>query len=322
MDYIYKLQDLHAHYLTRFGKEVHAVNGVDLELKEGEIFGIAGESGCGKSTLVQAGMGLYLPPLFRSKGQVLLEGQDICGLSQEELRKNILGLKISIIPQGAMNSLNPTMKVWKLGFNIFKSHQIEVDKKECIKRMEERFSKIGLPAHVLQRYPFELSGGMKQRVVIALSTLLNPKVVIADEPTSALDVSTQKAVIELLIELMKQKIISSMIFITHELPLLKHVSHNIAVMYGGQFVEVSSSENIINRPQHPYTKALMSSMLLAESGSKKGSHSHLEGFPPSLSQEPSFCTFHTRCPEARESCSKNKQSLVGNTYGEVRCEYA
>jgi peptide/nickel transport system ATP-binding protein len=266
------VDDLAVHYRTRFGQQVHAVKGVSFTLDEGTVFGIAGESGCGKSTLVNGVMGLFIPPLFYTRGSVVVDGEDITKYDTEKLRVEVLGKKISMIPQGALNSLNPTRKVKKFATDVMKNHEPGLSKSEIYDRLEERFKAIGLDPRVLNMYPLELSGGMKQRVVIGISTLMNPQVVIADEPTSALDVSTQKSVIKMLLDLMERKIFGSMIFITHELPLLYHVADSIAVMYDGKFVEVGGCDQVINRPVHEYSKQLMNAITkLSPSGERRGS---------------------------------------------------
>ena len=254
------VENLGVHYKTRFGLQVHAVKGVSFTLDEGKVFGIAGESGCGKSTLVNGVMALFIPPLFYTQGSVVVDGEDITKYDREKLRVDVLGKKISMIPQGALNSLNPTCKVKRFALDVMKNHEPDLTKAEIYDRLEERFEAIGLDPRVLNMYPLELSGGMKQRVVIGISTLMNPSVVIADEPTSALDVSTQKSVIRMLLELMERKIFGSMIFITHELPLLYHVADTIAVMYDGKFVEVGECDQVINRPAHEYSKQLMNAI--------------------------------------------------------------
>src|SRR5690606_12610820 len=204
-DAVLEVEDLRVHYLTRFGTRVQAVDGVSFSLKEGEILGIAGESGCGKTTLVSGCMGLYIPPLHHTSGDVRIAGKSIIGMSLEQNRKEVLGRRISMIPQGALNSLNPTRKIKDLATDMILSHDESADKRDIYERLRERFERIGLDAaHVLNAYPVQLPAGTKQRVVIGISTLLNPKVVVADEPTSALDVSTQKAVIRLLFDLMDQ----------------------------------------------------------------------------------------------------------------------
>jgi len=320
---IFEVENLRAHYLTRFGQKIQAVDGVSFSLKPGEILGIAGESGSGKTTLVSACMGLYIPPLHLSSGDVRIEGRSIIGMNIETNRRDILGKKISMIPQGALNSLNPTRKVKDLSTDMILSHDESAEKKQIYSRLRERFEKLGMPAdEVLNAYPVQLPAGMKQRVVIGISTLLDPRVVIADEPTSALDVSTQKAVIRLLFELMDQGIIGSMLFITHELPLLRHVSNNIAVMYAGEFVEVGKTEQVIFDPRQPYTKALMGSMLSAEAGQRGRKPIAIEGAPPNLAHPMHGCRFAERCPTMRPACEGNQQVLRVVEHRQVRCQYA
>ncbi len=322
-DTVLEVEDLRVHYLTRFGVRVQAVDGVSFTLKEGEILGIAGESGCGKTTLVSGCMGLYIPPLYHSSGDVRIGGKSIVGLSPEENRKSVLGRKIAMIPQGALNSLNPTRKIKDLATDMILSHDESADKREINDRLRQRFERIGLkPDDVLNAYPVQLPAGTKQRVVIGISTLLNPQVVVADEPTSALDVSTQKAVIKLLFDLMDQAIIHSMLFITHELPLLRHVSNRIAVMYAGEFVEVGTSEQVIFDGRMPYTKALMGSMLSAEPGQKHKKPVAIEGAPPNLAHPIQGCRFAERCPQVQPDCRENRQviRIVGGR--QVRCQYA
>jgi peptide/nickel transport system ATP-binding protein len=320
---VLEVEDLRVHYLTRFGDKVQAVDGVSFKLQKGEVLGIAGESGCGKTTLVSGCMGLYIPPLYHTSGDVRVDGESIIGRTLEDNRKNVLGQKIAMIPQGALNSLNPTRKVKDMAADMILSHDENADRKSIYERLRERFSRIGLDAdHVLNSYPVQLPAGTKQRVVIGISTLLNPKVVIADEPTSALDVSTQKAVIRLLFDLMDESIISSMIFITHELPLLRHVSSSIAVMYAGEFVEVGTTEQIIFDARQPYTRALMGSMLSAEPGQRDKKPVAIEGAPPNLGKAISGCRFHERCPVRREDCDTTKQVLRVVAGRDVRCKYA
>lgn len=320
---VLEVEDLRVHYETRYGTHVQAVDGVSFQLEEGQILGIAGESGCGKTTLVSGCMGLYILPLRHTSGDVRIGGESIIGMSLEQNRREVLGRKISMIPQGALNSLNPTRKVKDLAADMILSHDEGATKKDINDRLRQRFERIGLePDRVLDAYPVQLPAGMKQRVVIGISTLLNPKVVVADEPTSALDVSTQKSVIRLLFDLMDQGIISSMLFITHELPLLRHVSSKIAVMYAGEFVEFGTTEQVIFDPRQPYTKALMGSMLSAEPGQRSRKPVAIEGAPPDLAKPIEGCRFAERCPVARDNCKRDKQSLRILADREVRCEYA
>ncbi len=320
---ILEVQNLRVHYLTRFGTRVQAVDDVSFRLKEGEVLGIAGESGCGKTTLVSGCMGLYMPPLYHSSGDVRVLGSSILGMDRERNRREVLGKKIAMIPQGALNSLNPTRRIKDLATDMILSHDDRADKKEISERLRERFERIGLDAkHVLSAYPVELPAGTKQRVVIGISTLLNPRVVIADEPTSALDVSTQKSVIRLLFDLMDRGIIASMLFITHELPLLRHVSSSIAVMYAGEFVEHGSTEQVIFDGRHPYTRALMGSMLSTDPSQRGHKPMGIEGAPPDLKHEIVGCRFAERCPSARPDCASTKQLLRMVGERQVRCSYA
>jgi peptide/nickel transport system ATP-binding protein len=320
---VLEVDNLRVHYLTRFGAKIQAVDGVSFSLKEGEILGIAGESGCGKTTLVSGCMGLYLPPLYHTSGDVRVAGQSIIGMSVEENRKEVLGRRIAMIPQGALNSLNPTRKIKDLATDMILSHDENADKKEIYERLRQRFERIGMKAdEVLNAYPVQLPAGMKQRVVIGISTLLNPKVVIADEPSSALDVSTQKAVISLLFDLLDEGIVSSMLFITHELPLLRHVSSSIAVMYAGEFVEVGTTEQIIHDARQPYTKALMGSMLSAEPGQRSKKPIAIEGAPPNLALPIAGCRFAERCPSVQGDCKTRQQELRMVQGRQARCHYA
>lgn len=320
---IFEVDNLHLHYLTRFGDKIPAVAGVSFTMEQGEVLGIAGESGCGKSTLVNGCMGLFIPPLWPTSGDVRVAGESIMGRSPRDVRKNVLARKVSMIPQGAFNSLNPTRKIKDVAADMIVSHEAGVDKKAIYERLRQRFDLIGMDTgRVLNSYPIQLTAGERQRSVIGISTLLNPKMVIADEPTSALDVSTQKSVIRMIFDLLDKQIFSTMIFITHELPLLRHVANRIAVMYAGEFVELGTTDQVIFDPRHPYTKALMGSMLSAEPGQKQKKPVAIEGAPPNLAKPINGCRFAARCPQAREECKVNKQDIriVGDR--QVRCDYA
>jgi len=320
---IVQVQNLRLHYLTRFGQRIQAVDDVSFDLEEGEILGIAGESGCGKTTLVSGLMGLLIPPLMRTSGDVKIAGRSIMGLPLEQVRKEVLGRLVAMIPQGALNSLNPTRKVKDLAADMILSHDESVDRRQIHDRLRERFDRVGLRAdEVLDSYPVQLPAGTKQRVVIGISTLLNPKVVIADEPTSALDVSTQKSVIKLLFELLDTGIVSSMVFITHELPLLRHVSSRIAVMYAGEIVELGTTDQVVGDGHAPYTRALMGSMLTAEPGQRSKKPVAIEGAPPDLGKPISGCRFAARCPQVRAECRTDKQPIRTVAHRLVRCNYA
>jgi len=320
---IFEVKDLRLHYLLRYGDKVHAVDGVSFSIEQGEVLGIAGESGCGKSTLVNGCMGLFIPPLCPTSGDVLVEGESLMNRTPKDIRENVLARKVSIIPQGAFNSLNPTRKIKNFAADLINSHEKGGDKKAIYKRLHDRFELLGMETdRVLNSYPIQLTAGERQRSVIGISTLLNPKLVIADEPTSALDVTTQKAVIKMIFDLLERKIFSTMIFITHELPLLRHVANRIGVMYAGQIVEMGTAEQIVFDPRHPYTKALMSSMLSAEPDQKQRKPVTIDGAPPNLVKTIAGCRFADRCKETREECKICKQEIriVGERL--VRCQYA
>ena len=323
MPAILEVEDLRLHYLTRLGRRVQAVDGVSFQLQPGEILGIAGESGCGKTTLVSGLMGLLMPPLHLTSGAVRIAGRDILRLPPAEVRRSVLGRDIAMIPQGALNSLNPTRKIRDLATDVILAHDEGADRRAIQERLRERFTRIGLEADaVLDAYPVQLPAGMKQRVVIGISTLLNPRIVIADEPSSALDVSSQKAVIQLLFNLLDEGIVSSMVFITHELPLLRHVAGRIAVMYAGQIVEIGTTEQVIFDGRQPYTRALMGSMLSAEPGQKSRKPVASEGAPPNLGEPISGCRFAVRCPVAQPDCTQRDQVLREVAGRHVRCHHA
>ncbi|MBQ4017103.1 MAG: ABC transporter ATP-binding protein, partial [Oscillospiraceae bacterium] len=221
---ILEVRDLKTKYVTRFHESVYAVDGVSFKIEEGKSLGVAGESGCGKSTLALSMMGYYFPPLHYISGDIIIDGKNISGMDPDTVRKSILGTEISYIPQAAMNALNPTQKIIRFLEDVIHAHDAKADNKEIRERAEARFAELGLPRDVLDKHAVELSGGMKQRTVIAVSTILSPKVLIADEPSSALDVTSQKMVIKMMRELMEKGYIKSMLFITHELPLLYNVT--------------------------------------------------------------------------------------------------
>ncbi len=290
-----EVKDLTTKYITRFGEDVYAVDHVSLKVEEGKSLGIAGESGCGKSTLALSLMGYYFPPLHYSSGDIIIDGRNISGMKPDDVRKSILGTEISYIPQSAMNALNPTQKIISFIEDVIRAHRPEATKKDVYELARYSFETVGLPAEVLQKYPVELSGGMKQRTVIAVSVILFPKVLIADEPSSALDVTSQKMVIKMLRDLMEKGIIKSMIFITHELPLLFNVTDDIMVMYAGQIVEKATAQQAVFDPLHPYSSGLMGSIIVPEKGLRGHKLAAIPGVPPNLKKPPAGCRFADRC---------------------------
>jgi peptide/nickel transport system ATP-binding protein len=315
-----EVHDLSTKYITRFAEDVYAVDNVSLKVAEGKSLGIAGESGCGKSTLALSLMGYYFAPLHYVGGEIIIDGRDISGMKPDDIRKHILGTEIAYIPQAAMNALNPTQKVIHLIEDVFQAHDPYKTKKEIHDYAREAFKTLGLPPEVLLKYPVELSGGMKQRTVIAVSVLLSPKVLIADEPSSALDVTSQKMVIKMLKGLMENGFIKSMIFITHELPLLYNVTDDIMVMYAGQIVEKATAREAVFDPLHPYSKGLMGSIIVPESGLRDVKLTAIPGVPPNLKNPPAGCRFAERCKYVLPECKVTSVPLYDAGHGRAyRC---
>jgi peptide/nickel transport system ATP-binding protein len=315
---VLEVRELTTKYITRFGEDVYAVDHVSLKVEEGKSLGIAGESGCGKSTLALSLMGYYFPPLHYMSGEIIITGNSISGMKPDEVRKLVLGTEIAYIPQAAMNALNPTQKIIHFIEDVLRAHELSLTKKDIYERARKLFESLGLPADVLQKYPVELSGGMKQRTVIATSVLLLPKVLIADEPSSALDVTSQKMVIKMLRQVMENGLIDSMIFITHELPLLYNVTDDIMVMYAGQIVEKGTSKEVVFDPLHPYAKGLMGSIIVPEKGLREVKLTAIPGVPPNLKNPPAGCRFAARCKYVRPDCRVTSVGLHevgdGRTY--------
>ncbi|AGL50151.1 peptide ABC transporter ATPase [Thermotoga maritima MSB8] len=294
------VRDLRIYYRTLYGY-VKAVDGVSFDIKRGEILGIAGESGCGKSTL---GNGLILlkPPMKYMGGEAILDGKNIMALSPKELRK-VRYEKISIIPQYAMDAMNPTKKIKQIIDDLLHEHGESFERKKDV--IEERLEIVNLGKKVLNMYPIELSGGMKQRMVMVISTLMNPDVLIADEITSALDVSSQRSVIQMLYEMREKEIMGSLAFITHDLSVLYQIADKVMVLYAGRVAEISPMEDIIQEPLHPYTKMLLSSLPKIGVRYSQTKLKGIPGYPPSLLNIGPGCRFRDRCPYAFEKCEQD-----------------
>lgn len=299
---------LRASYRLRLG-EVRAVDGVDIEILKDSIVGLAGESGCGKSTLINVLLANIRPPLMLKSGKILLDGVELLGISREEVRKKVWGVKVSVVPQAALNALNPTKRIIELVKDAIRQHTPATDQ-EIISLCKRRFEELNLPFDSIYKYPHELSGGMRQRVIIAISTLLNPKLLVVDEPTSALDVSTQKQVLKMMLDMKKERIIDSILFVTHELPVLRQVATHIYIMYAGKIVEHGPADLIFFKPMHPYTKALMYSVMTPEPESRARGLVTIPGEPPSLLMPPQGCRFHPRCPYVMDICRNKEPRLV------------
>lgn len=281
-------------------KIVIAVDHVSFSLQKNESLGIAGESGCGKSTLGLAIMN-SLQKGTNVTGDIIFEDQSILGMSDKEFTKNIRWKKISMIFQGAMNSLDPVFTIKKQLEEILKKHDLKGDYKKTI---ESLLHSVGLPPSILDKYPHEISGGMKQRVIIAMALILKPKLVIADEPTTALDVLVQAQIMSLLKNLKKEGL--SIILISHDLGILSEIVEKIAIMYAGQIVEFGDLSEIYTNPKHPYTTALLNSVPKLNNSDKIVT---LSGNPPSLTNIPSGCRFYDRCPHAMEKCKKDPPKI-------------
>lgn len=313
------VSDLRAAYATAAGQEVHAVDGVSFDVREGEVLGIVGESGCGKSTLASL-LALVPPRTLRMQGGSFgIDGHTVTPETLDAVPREWRGKLVALLPQRAMNSLNPTARIGDLAFDVLRAHETRVTRRQALDRARQRLEQLALPSRVLESYPHQLSGGMRQRVVTVLSTLLNPKVLIADEPTSALDVSSQKALVLLLQRLLQERFISRIIFITHDLPLLSNIADRIAVFYAGKIVEIGPAQQIVDQPEHPYTRALITSTLVPEPHVRHQRLEGLPGAPPDLRQPPVGCRFHPRCPYAIEVCTRQEPPLVGDKQRLVAC---
>ncbi len=312
MTALFVAKDVRMHYETANGI-LHALNGISFEVKKGEAFGIVGESGSGKTSLAIGLLRLLPKNAVNYGGYLSLGGEDIMNLSENEFRRKVRWKKISMVFQGAMNSLNPVMKV---GDQITEPLREEkIPKSEARNRAIRMLELVGLSDEVFARYPHELSGGMKQRVVIAMSLVQNPQLVILDEPTSALDVSIQAQIMNLLKRLKREQDLS-MIFITHDIALASDICDRLGVVYAGEMVETGSLEEVLQDPKHPYTQALLASTPKLHGDTKP---SFIPGTPPSLIAMPDGCKFRERCPYAFEPCTKAVPVFSTSKKHEVQC---
>ena len=286
---------------------VYAVDDVDFELEDGKSIGIAGESACGKSTL-----GLSLIRMLSggtTEGEVLIDDDSILGMKESDFDEKYRWKKISMVFQGAMNSLDPVFTIQEQFIEILKQHNFDDNTKQVI---SDAIHSVSLDESVLKKYPHELSGGMKQRVVIAMALLLKPKFVIADEPTTALDVLIQAQIVNLFKDLKKDGM--SFMLITHDLAVLSEIADKIGIMYGGQMVEFGSSQEIYKNPKHPYTQGLLESIPTLKGNTPK----YIKGIPPSLLDAPTECRFIDRCPLVIDKCKQVPPKFKTET-GYVRC---
>ena len=299
-----EVKNLKTYFYTTRGI-VKAVDNVNFTLEKGEVMGLAGESGCGKSTLAYSIIRIIPPPGRIAGGQVIFDGTDLTKLPEEELNKKYRWQRISMVFQGAMNALNP---VYTVGYQLSEPlvYHKGMDKREAIEYSKKYLELVGLEPNLVKRYPHELSGGMKQRVMIAMALLLNPDLVIADEPTTALDVIVQAQILNLLKDLQVQLNLS-IILITHDLSIIAELAHKVAIMYAGKIVELGKSEQVFNNPRHPYTQKLLSSIPRLR---EKRRLEFIPGAPPDLRAPPPGCRFHPRCPFVMDVCRREEPPMV------------
>ncbi len=298
---VYKDYPIKGGILGRTIATVKAVRGVSLKLKRGETLGLVGESGCGKSTLGRSIIRLENP----TSGKVFFDEVNILSLSKKELRRSRNNFQM--IFQDPFSSLNPKMTINRLIGEPIRLHSPNLSKEETLVKIKEIMKDVGLPEEALNRYPHEFSGGQRQRISIGRALAASPKLIVCDEPVSALDVSIQAQILNLLMDL-QQKYQLSYVFISHDLTVVKHVSHKIAVMYLGQIVEYADNDALFKNACHPYTIALLSAIPTATIGKK--SQKPLTGDVPSPLKPPSGCSFHPRCPYKKEICTKEEPTLT------------
>ena len=290
------MRNLSVSYETALGA-VRAADRISFGLRAGERLGFAGESGSGKSTMALAILRMIQPPGRIDGGEVRLDGVDLLSLGDEEIRRVRLA-RIALIPQGSMNALNPVMRIKDQIIDALRDHEIRMSTRERDARVRELLESVGLRSEVAEKFPHELSGGMKQRACIAIAISLRPRVIIADEPTSALDVVVQKQVMETLARVQKD-LGASVILVGHDMGLMAQFVDRLGVMYAGKLIEVSPVREIFTRPLHPYTQMLIASLPSFE---QKGTFHGIPGLLPLLRDLPRGCSFHPRCPQAFERC--------------------
>ena len=313
MSTVISIENLNVCYRTASGT-VRAANGVDFSIKRGECLGLVGESGSGKSTTALALMRLIRPPGYIESGRVLLGDRDLLSLTEEEMRQARFA-RIALIPQGAMNSLNPVMRVGTQIADTITAHANDIARSALDDRVASLLELVDLDPGVARSYPHELSGGMKQRVCLAIGVALEPEVIIADEPTSALDVVMQKQVMETLRQV-QADLGAAMVLVGHDMGLMAQCADRIGVMYAGRLVEVGRVAEVLMEPLHPYAKLLVACLPSLET---KGVFRDIPGLPPSLLDPPPGCPFHPRCPEALDRCSSSEPPLVALGRRRVSC---
>jgi oligopeptide/dipeptide ABC transporter ATP-binding protein len=307
-----RVRDLKLYFRTSLGA-VQAVDGVDLDLDFTQAMVILGESGCGKTSLAKAILRLLPRNVDSYSGEVYLDGIELMRMDDEEFRRNVRWVQMSLVPQAAMNALNPVLKV---GDQVAEPMLVHagVKKATALLQAKDMFQRVGVPTGFMDRYAFELSGGMRQRVAIAMSLVTAPSLIVLDEPTSALDVLTQANIFNVL-KRIKQELEVSFILITHDIATSSELADRVAVMYAGQIVEVSDASRFFEEPLHPYSRMLMASVprLRAEQEPE-----FITGQPPSLLNPPTGCRFADRCPSRFDKCVEEPPT-VGQNKVQVKC---
>ena len=299
-----QVRDLVVEY-TSDGKVIHAVNGVNFDLERGKALALVGETGAGKTTIAKSIMRILPdPPAHVRSGQVVLQGRDLMKLNEADMRK-VRGKEISMIFQDPMTALNPTMRIGDQIAEVIRLHD-KVTKAESMQKAQKMLETVGITAERYGNYPHQFSGGMKQRVVIAMALANSPQLLIADEPTSALDVTIQAQVMEMIQDLIEKQG-TSLILITHDLGLVATSCDDVAVVYAGEIIEYGSKEEIYDHPSHPYTIGLFGAIPNLESDVRR--LANIEGLPPDPSNLPTGCSFAPRCPYATEECRREVPQL-------------
>ena len=294
---ILKIENLNVHFPIHIGT-VKAVNDVSLSIKRGEVMGLVGESGCGKSTLGFSILRLLRTPGHIASGKIIFNDHDIVQMTEEEVL-DLRGKKISMIFQDPLTSLNPLFTIGDQFVETIRTHEPRIKPKEALERSAEMLKNLGIAPNRLKEYPHQMSGGMRQRIMIGIGLILNPDLLIADEPTTALDVIVEAQFLDLLDELSK-KLNLSILLITHNLGVVAQMADRVTVMYGGRIAEIASAEDIFAEPQHPYTQGLLAAVPNIKLSQPK--LASMEGSPPDLANPPDGCVFHPRCPKVMNVC--------------------
>ncbi len=318
MTELLSVKNIHTHYFTPSGA-VRAVDGCDLILNKGETLGLAGETGCGKTTLAMSILRLLQPPHRVLEGSVIYKGTDLLALSEKEFKEYRWDV-MSLVPQASMYALNPMLRI---GEQMIEPILIKKkdNRENAKKRARDLLELVGIESNRLDNYPHEFSGGMKQRVLIAMSLISNPEIVILDEPTTALDVVVQHMILRLFDDI-KNRLGLSVIWITHDLAVLSEICDRIGIMYAGRFMEIGNSLDLILDPKHPYTKGLLSSFPTLDDLNKK--LKSIPGAPPNLISPPPGCPFHPRCEYKTDICMKERppnEEITGRENSRIECHH-